>query len=317
MTTTPPEADGLLLVDKPSGVTSFAVVAEVRRRYRVRQVGHAGTLDPLASGLLVVLVGEATKVTHWTMGLPKLYLGTVRLGSATDSYDAAGKTTRTVDASAIDEAKVRAALPAFVGRVRQRPPAFSALKRDGQPLYKEARRTAAAGGDVGAIDAGEREVDIHAIDLIDFAFPDVSLRIHCGKGTYIRSLAHDLGLALGSAAHLSALRRLRIGGFDVAAATPLAALARDPPPLLPLEAAVAHLPGLAFDAAVEARVRMGQQEVLAELPIPDGLVGPLRLHAEGGRLVAIAEPAAEGSGRRLDLARVFRAAAAPRGTLEG
>jgi len=264
-----------------------------------------------------VLVGEATKVTHWTMGLPKLYLGTVRLGTATDSYDAAGRVTRTVDASAIDEARVRAALPAFVGRIRQKPPAFSALKRDGQPLYKEARRTAAAGGDVGAIDAGEREVDIHAIDLVGFQFPDVTVRVHCGKGTYIRSLAHDLGLALGSAAHLAALRRLQIGGFDVGAATPLSALAKGPPPLLPLEEAVAHLPGLAIDAAVEARLRMGQQEVLAELPIPDGLAGPLRLHAQGGRLVAIAEPAAEGSGRRLDLARVFRAPAAARDTLPG
>lgn len=320
-------ADGLLLVDKPAGITSFQVVARVRRLYGERQVGHAGTLDPMATGLLPVLVGEATKLTPWTMGLSKVYRATVRFGSATDSYDADGRATRQAPpevlaavAARADEA-VREALPAFTGRIRQRPPAFSALKRDGQRLYDLARKTAAEGGDVEAIPVEEREVEIHELTLEALAFPEAVLLVHCSKGTYIRSLAHDLGAALGCFAHLTALRRLRIGPLDLADAVQLPDRqdAEPPPPLLPLERAVAHLPAVPIDEETTRRLRLGQQAALATLPPIEGDPDAVRLTGPDGALVAILERSPPP--HRFRLARVFSPPptnpVAPEGPLSG
>ncbi|MSP62874.1 MAG: tRNA pseudouridine(55) synthase TruB [Myxococcales bacterium] len=291
--------DGLLLVDKPVGPTSFDVVAEVRRRLGVRRVGHGGTLDPLATGLLPILVGEATKLVPYLIGLEKVYEATVRLGVATDTYDAEGRVTAEAAPSlveAISEDAVRAALATFVGVIRQRPPAYSAIKRDGRRLY-ELARSAKEGEEVVA---DEREVVVYSVTFGRFAPPEVDFEVRCGKGTYIRSIAHDLGALLGVGGHLTRLRRTRIGGFDVAQAVDVFAAAAIL--LQPLGAAVDHLPGVAIDAAVEARIRKGQQEVLQTLALP-GLCHAVRLLGESGRLIAIVE--AEGG--RFVIGRVFAA----------
>jgi tRNA pseudouridine55 synthase len=244
-------ADGILVVDKPSGITSFGVVRRVRRAAGVKRVGHGGTLDPLASGVLPVCFGEATKVLQFLLDADKEYEVTLRLGVETDSYDSDGQVTARRDPAGIDEAAVRAALPAFTGRVRQVPPAFSALKHAGRPLYAYAR----AGQ---AVQATPREVTVHELALSRWDGPEaVSLRLRCSKGTYVRSLVADLGRALGPGAHVTALRRTRSGPFEIAAAQPLerleAALAgAGPVPLLSPAAALAHLPSC-FAGDAEAR----------------------------------------------------------------
>ncbi len=288
---------GLLLVDKPRGPTSFDVVAEVRRRLGERRVGHAGTLDPMASGLLPVLVGEGTKLVGHLQDLDKVYTATVRLGEATETYDAEGATTARADPAALgalDEAAVRAAAAEFVGRIRQRPPAYSALKKDGKRLYELAR----AGAEVIP---DEREVTVYALAVDEVALPDVRITVRCGKGTYIRSLAHDLGARLGVGGHLVALRRTRIGPLEVADATDVFAEA-PLPALRPLADAVAHLPAAAIDEETERRLRLGQQQALARLTPPRPSDRALRL-LHDGRLVAVAEAHAG----QWSLQRVFRA----------
>jgi tRNA pseudouridine55 synthase len=280
--------DGVWLVDKPPGPTSFDVVARVRRLTGVKRVGHAGTLDPMATGLLPILIGEAAKLTPWLQGMGKRYRATVRLGAATDTYDAEGQVTARGDFSSVTEEMVRSALTGFVGTIRQRPPAHSALKRDGKRLYELARKAAP-----GEVQADEREVTVYAIALERFAPPDVAIAIECGKGTYVRSIAHDLGGRLGVPAHLAALRRTHVGRFDVAAAKDVFAEG-EPPALIGLTEAVAHLPPVAIDEAVERRVRMGQQAVLKELALPGGAAALVN----AGRLVAIVDGG--------EIARVFR-----------
>ena len=289
------KSDGLLLVDKPTGPTSFDVVAQVRRRLGVRKVGHAGTLDPMATGLLPVLVGEGTKLVPFLQGLDKTYCATVKLGAATDTYDALGAITAEAPderVAAITEQEVRTALCPFVGHIQQRPPAYSALKREGRRLYELARE-----GQEIAIEP--REIVVHAITLESMALPDLVITVCCGKGTYIRSIAHDLGSALGVHGHLSALRRTRVGPFDVASSsdvfTDLAL-----PPLLPLAEAISHLPAHIIDRDLAHRLRCGQQQALAEILWPEGAAELRFLDGKGG-LVAIA---IEHGGQR-SLARVF------------
>ncbi len=243
---------GLLLIDKPAGPTSHDVVQRLRRLSGQRRIGHAGTLDPLADGLLLVCLGRATRLVEYLVGLDKTYETTVRLGQATTTYDAEGEVTRERPVS-VSPAEVEAALDAFRGPIRQRVPPFSAVKRDGQPLYKSARR-----GE--AVEPPERGVTIHALDALAFAPPLLTLRVACSSGTYIRSLAHDLGEALGCGGHVVALRRAAVGRFILAEAMTLDALTPEnlPARLLPPEAAVAHLSRLDVDEAGAQRIRQGQ-----------------------------------------------------------
>ena len=199
---------GILNVDKPEGITSFQVVARVRKLSAVKKVGHAGTLDPLATGVLLVCLGQATRVSEYLMELPKTYLGSVRLGVATDTFDATGATTFEGDAGAVDETKLKAALETLERREEQTPPSYSAIKVEGTPAYRLAR----AGRPVSM---RPRKVNIERIDLLSFEPPLVELEIRCGKGTYIRTLADDLGQLLGCGAHLAALRRTAVGLFHV------------------------------------------------------------------------------------------------------
>lgn len=206
--------DGVLVCDKPAGLTSHDVVARVRRLARQRRVGHAGTLDPPATGVLVVTLGRATRLLPYLPLEPKRYRATVRFGSATDTLDAAGQVTGTAPAAHLDAAAVGAALPAFVGPQQQVPPMVSAVKVGGERLYAKARR----GEEVERV---ARAITIHALELVGFEpgeTPTAVLDVSCSGGTYVRVLAADLGRALGTVAHLAALRRTAVGPYTADAA---------------------------------------------------------------------------------------------------
>lgn len=200
--------EGILLIDKPKGCTSHDVVDWVRRKLGMRQIGHAGTLDPMATGLLLILVGRATKVSQYLMSLEKTYEGTLKLGETTDSQDAEGTLvcSRPVPELRLDQ--VQQAMQGFVGDQYQIPPMFSAKKVDGIPLYKMARK--------GKVVERDRQfIHIRSLDLLDFTPPLLSFKLICSKGTYVRTLAHDLGEALGCGAHLCALRRTATHAFTL------------------------------------------------------------------------------------------------------
>ena len=253
---------GILLLDKPVGPTSHDAVARVRRAAGLRRVGHAGTLDPLASGLLLMGLGPAARFLEYLVGLDKTYETTVLLGQATTTYDAEGEVTaeRPVDVSA---EQIAAALAAFRGPIRQRVPSHSAVKRDGRPLYESARR-----GEV--IDLPQRDVVVHALDLLAFDPPLVTLRVACSSGTYIRSLAHDLGAALGCGGHVAALRRTAVGVFSVDDSisldilTPESVIVHLRPPAV----AVAHLPRLDVGESDALRLSLGQRLPAAADALP-------------------------------------------------
>jgi len=195
------ELDGILLVDKPADHTSHDVIARLRGKLRMKRIGHAGTLDPMATGLLVVLVGKATSVSQYLISLDKEYTGTIKLGVTTNSQDADGEVlvTRPVSPS-LTEAEVLAAIKTMLVDQYQMPPMFSAIKIDGVPLYKLARK-----GE--EIVREPRFIRVASWDLTRFAPPELDFRVRCTKGTYVRTLAHDLGEKLGCGAHLTALRR--------------------------------------------------------------------------------------------------------------
>lgn len=203
------ELDGILLVDKPQEWTSHDVVNFVKGRYRLAKAGHGGTLDPMATGLLVLLFGKATKCSDRVMAGEKVYEGELTLGVTTDSQDREGEILETRPLPPeLTPAAFQALLPNFTGEILQVPPMVSALKKDGVPLYKLARQGK-------TIEREPRPVTIHELEILRWAPPVVGLRVRCGKGTYVRTLAHDLGESLGCGAHLSALRRTRSGSFSV------------------------------------------------------------------------------------------------------
>ena len=206
--------DGVLLIDKPTGPTSFDVVRQVRRRYQQKKVGHAGTLDPLASGLLIVCLGQGTKLVPYLMDGGKQYEVTVTLGWETDTLDSQGEMVRQAEVPRYGKGDVEAVAKQFLGTIMQVPPLYSALKKDGEALYRKARR-----GE--AIELAPRPVRIDDITVLSADSGAFSLAVACGKGTYIRSLARDMAVSLGTLGHVSALRRTRSSGFDVARAHPL------------------------------------------------------------------------------------------------
>jgi len=212
-----PELEGVLLIDKPSGMTSHDVVDRVRRTLRMKRIGHAGTLDPLATGLLIILVGKATKLSQYLMSLDKEYIGTVRLGESTDTQDADGDVVSTRPVPALTEAQLREAMQTFIGDQYQTPPMFSAKKLAGVPLYKLARKGK-------EVEREPRFIRVSAFDLTRFALPEFDVLLRCSKGTYVRTIAHDLGEKLGCGAHLSALRRTATDRFNISQAVPLAEL---------------------------------------------------------------------------------------------
>ena len=251
------DLSGFLNVDKPAGWTSFRVAALVWRRSGVRRVGHTGTLDPTATGVLVVCLGAATRLSEYVMELPKAYRAEVRLGVATDTFDTAGVPVSEADPSGVSREQVEEALAAFRGEIEQVPPLFSAIKHAGEPLYRYARSQR-------EVQPQPRRVVIYRLQLLDFQPPLVSIELECGKGTYVRSLAHDLGQRLGCGAHLASLVRLRVGPFALEDACTLPRLeqafdqGRWQEFLLPPDAALAHWPRIDLTEEQATAVRFGQ-----------------------------------------------------------
>jgi tRNA pseudouridine55 synthase len=287
---------GVLVVDKPAGPTSFEVVKRVRRALGADKAGHAGTLDPAATGVLAVCVDDAVKLQQWLADGDKAYDATVAFGAATSTEDAEGEIVERGDASRLDAAAVGAALGRFVGAVDQVPPMYSAVRVGGRRLHEAAR----AGEEVPRT---ARRVTIHALELVAFVpagaggLAHGSVSVRCGKGTYVRTLAADLGRALGVPAHLAALRRTAASGFTLAQATPLEeveALGRADRAALrarlvsPADA-LAFLPAVAVDAAEARALAQGK---LLRRDAPAGEV--VRALGPGGALVALCAPAAGG-----------------------
>jgi tRNA pseudouridine55 synthase len=265
------QVEGLLLVDKPGGVTSHDVVDVVRRNLGTRKVGHAGTLDPMATGLLLIGVGRATRLLRFLGALPKTYEGTMRLGVETTTLDADGDVVRET-AVDVTEADIRDAMRALVGESLQRPPAYSAVKVGGRKLYEAARE-----GE--RLEAEPRPVRVDTFDLVSYEAPDAMFRVICSGGTYVRVLAANVGAALGCGAHLAALRRAAIGPYAVADAVKPEG-ATEP---LPLEAAVGHLPRLDLEADEAEAASHGR-------PLgPAGLTGPYGVFGPDGLLIGVYE----------------------------
>jgi tRNA pseudouridine55 synthase len=266
-------ADGLLLIDKPQGITSHDAVAKVRRALGTKKVGHAGTLDPMATGLLVMGVGRATRLLRFLGDQAKTYEGTLRLGVETTTLDAEGDVTSTMPVEADDD-RILAAMAGQTGDLFQRPPAYSAVKVGGRKLYEAAR----AGEELRA---EPRPIHVETFEMTGRRGDDVEFLAVCSGGTYVRVLAAEVGSELGCGAHLTRLRRTAIGGFGVEEATS----PEDPGTPLAVERAVAHLPR--WDVEREEAIAVTHGRILA----PSGLEGPFSVVAPDGRTLGIYEDA--------------------------
>jgi tRNA pseudouridine55 synthase len=271
--------DGALLLDKPVGLSSNRALQEAKKLLGAEKAGHGGTLDPLASGLLVVLLGEATKFAGPMLEADKEYLASVKLGERTDTADAEGTVLERKPVH-VDDAQLQGVLARFRGPIEQTPPMHSALKRHGVPLYKLARK-----GET--VERQPRRVEIHELELLARRGDLLDLRVRCSKGTYVRTLAEDIGAALGTGAHLAALRRTGSGRFRIDDAVTLEALDRRH--VLPLDALLADLPRAELDAAAEARLRSGQP-----LKISEVREGPCALFRVGGGVIGLGYAAPDG-----------------------
>ncbi|MBD0292017.1 MAG: tRNA pseudouridine(55) synthase TruB [Jiangellaceae bacterium] len=272
---------GLVVVDKPAGWTSHDVVARIRKLTGIRKAGHAGTLDPMATGVLVVGVGRATRLLGYLTGADKSYSGTIRLGAATLTDDAEGDVVGGADASGVTDAAVRAETKTLTGQIRQVPSAVSAIKVRGVRSYTRAR----AGEPV---ELAARDVIVHRFDVVairrDGSYVDVDVHLDCSSGTYVRAVARDLGAALGVGGHLTVLRRTRVGPFGLDAACTMDELGREFV-LMPLEqAAGAAFPRLDVDAATAERVAHG-----APLPRTGRGPGPVAVFGPEGKLLSLVE----------------------------
>jgi tRNA pseudouridine55 synthase len=278
--------DGVLLLDKPLGLSSNDALIRAKRLYLAKKAGHTGTLDPLATGLLPLCFGEATKFSQDLLEADKTYEATMRLGTRTSTGDAEGEAVQTRDVTC-DEAAVDAALAGFRGEITQVPPMYSALKRDGKPLYEYAR----AGQ---TVEREGRQVTIHVLELITCALPDVTFRVTCSKGTYVRTLAEDIGEVLGCGAHLVALRRTGVGALTLEHAVTLDALsdageAERDGWLQPVDALLASFPEVHLDAEAARRFLHGQRLKLSEVSggrLEDGRV---RVYGLDRRLLGVAK----------------------------
>jgi tRNA pseudouridine55 synthase len=258
---------GLLNIDKPKGITSHDVVNRIRKLAGQRKVGHAGTLDPMATGVLLVCLGQATRLIEYLVPGRKQYRATIRFGMTTDTLDAEGQTTTQNDLAGLTESRLREILPAFVGEIEQIPPLFSAIKKEGQPLYKRARA-----GEI--VEVEPRRVTIHELTWVEWQAPDLTVDITCSPGTYIRSLARDLGQAAGPGAHLAGLVRTASGSWQLAEAVPLEQLEHEAAQstatwqrhIYPLDQAIAYLPQVILSAEAVTDVQQGRQIQLELAP---------------------------------------------------
>jgi tRNA pseudouridine55 synthase len=282
------DVHGWLVLDKPVGMTSTYAVGLVKRTLRAKRAGHAGTLDPLASGVLPIALGEATKTVPFVVEGRKMYRFTVRWGEERDTDDAEGRLARSSDERPGVEA-IHDLLPRFIGRIEQVPPRYSAVKIEGERAYDLAR-------DGEIVELQPRSVDVHRLDLVEMLDADHAVFVaECGKGTYVRALARDMGRVLGCFGHVAALRRTAVGPFDEGVVTGLETLQRleaiepmgEPAPLLPVESGLTGLPTLSVSPADAGRLARGQAVLLRgrDAPLMEGWVSVLAQ----GALVALAQ----------------------------
>ena len=288
---------GLLNIDKPKGITSHDVVARVRKLTGQHKVGHSGTLDPMATGVLLVCLGQATRLIEYLVNFPKTYRATMRFGVTTDTLDADGRVVEESDPSILTECQLHQALLTFLGEIEQIPPLFSALKKDGQPLYKRAR----AGQPV---ELEPRPVTIYSLTFVDWNSPDLTIDVSCSAGTYIRALARDVGEAVGTGAHLIELIRTANGPWSIDEAVPLTRLEQELQTgdrgwqsfLFPADQAISHLPKVILDEGAVTHVKYGRHvrldlndtvAVTVGERIPDGVV---RAYTPTGDFLAILKP---------------------------
>lgn len=266
--------DGLLVLDKPPGLSSTQALGQAKYRLRACKGGHTGTLDPLATGVLVLCFGEATKAASFLFDSDKRYLVTVSLGVSTTTYDVEGEVVERRPV-AITDAMIEAALPQFIGTINQIPPRFSAIKKAGTPFYEGARR-----GDMSM--PPSRQVSVTAIDMVERVGDDVVLEIACGKGVYVRSLAHDLGAVLGCGAHVKALRRLSVGRFSIDQAVALMEVGVETP-LVESDAALSGLPAIVLPSFLARAAKQGQSVHVGGRTYE----GWARLYDDGGAFLGI------------------------------
>ena len=273
--------NGILLIDKSADWTSSDVVAKLRGVLHEKRIGHAGTLDPMATGLLVLFIGRATRACAFAEAEDKEYRAALRLGLATDTQDVTGRVLREADASFVTEDALRSALRDFTGEIEQIPPMYSAIKQGGKKLYEIARRG-------GEVERRPRPITVHRLALTGRDGGDWLLDIRCSKGTYVRTLCHDIGESLGCGGCMSALRRVRIGAFSVENAHTIpqviaaAAEGRAEELLLPLDSLFAAFPALTVGAEAERRIRCGNEAALPGTPD-----GSYRVYGENGAFLAL------------------------------
>jgi tRNA pseudouridine55 synthase len=286
-------SSGILVVDKTPGATSFDAVALARKRLGVRRIGHAGTLDPAATGVLPLLVGEATKLTPYLVDQDKEYVATIRFGVTTDTHDLEGRVLSEQPVTGLTRGTLEAACRGFIGRVRQVPPMYSALHHEGRRLYELAREGV-------EVEREARDVHVTAIDVQAVDDTRATLRIVCGKGTYVRVLAADIGATLGCGAAVERLTRTRVGPFTLAEALAWRQLEEAAAPvlwerLLPLDAALLHLPATRLDAAAARRFVHGQPADVTP-PVPTATLA--RVYDAAGVLLGVGETAPTGGSVR-------------------
>ena len=281
------DVHGVFLLDKPQGVSSNDIMQKVKRLFKANKAGHTGALDPLATGMLPICLGEATKFSQFLLDSDKRYVVTAKLGERTDTSDAEGQIVQSREVN-VAEADILAALPAFRGEILQVPTMFSALKHNGKPLYEYARAGI-------TVEREARPITIFELKFIDYQAPFLTLEVHCSKGTYIRTLVDDLGEVLGCGAHVTMLRRLAVADYPIEEMMPiedLVLLADSFPSgeldrlLLPMDTAVASLPQLNLTAEQTKAVRFGQR---VKFENPQALSGLVRLFSENGQFLGIAE----------------------------
>jgi len=293
--------NGILLVDKPSGMTSHDVVDRIRRKADMRRIGHTGTLDPAATGLLVLCLGTATRLSEHLTGLDKVYEGSMRLGVITDSYDLDGAVVEERPVPPLDAETIQGACATFTGEIMQMPPMVSAVKVGGERLYKRARQ-----GEV--IDRPARPVTVREFVVLGYEPPDVFIRVRCTRGTYVRSLCHDVGQQLGCGATLAALRRTFVGNFSVGDALALDAFEGQDVVagrLIPIDNAL-DLPEVVLRegrrAAVEAGGSLGPNDLTQPCSVDEGWV---QIKTASGKLLALGQVRQGSTGPRIHAKRVF------------
>jgi len=273
---------GILLVDKPSSVVSRRVVDLLSARLNTNQIGHAGTLDPNASGLFIVLIGSATKLSRFLMEGKKVYHAKLRFGISTDTYDREGRIIAEHDPSHLTLEEIRKVLEEFRGKIHQSPPPFAAVKFRGKPLYRYARK-----GEI--IHLPPRPVMIYSLEILSWSCPDLTMEVVCSRGTYLRSLAHDIGERLGVGGHLYEIRRIESEPYHVQQAQPLDKLLMLPPDelekeIIPVDRSLFHIPRIEVPSELEGKLKNGQI-----LPL-DFLISRIPSHLQRSDLVQLSSP---------------------------